>query len=757
MPQSDSSGRAPYKTGKIPYELRNQKEWDPDKNKPEYKSDDDSEESYNEDDDEFIHVPYISGGTSIEQDPPSQDKPSEVVGPNNHTPTKIVDNAFRPVIHKKPSQIPPRLRNISAVQNEIRKRMGNAGKLNLGYNKDNTARAAYRKRLPHSATFTLNQDCDKIFSHPRKMYDYFEELGVRNRSFVRPPQHAKDRELHIWGSSDRVRKTVEELRGYLVRAGPEAQSRRSMKPVGKENFSKENSAMGRGFKQRQNEMLKQALVQDFQRVPESGRTYGFTGAFLWPVEEVRPEELLGESLEALDLIRFAYKCHIVFDNQLSAFKVFTDNPGSVEKTMLRIDGLMKEYTAKFTTRNNRRIVDYVLQPPTTSVMRKDIKTLSGPTNNPGISAGKIPLLTGDILGTEAHESWLEKSKLMNVQNILRIEQDLRKAILLLPYYRGNVRMRVQYGTFELTTLRWPENTSSMPFQDFMMNLGLAGTKGRMLRDLQVKKDVATIMRKVHGANGLFEPLDHSTFELEDVVPSFGACFTFEESDGRNYRLDVGFGPDSLDARMHAKTHSIWTKADRRDNSTVLGVYNIQIDGGSSWMLHILNENTMDKSRITPRMEEFANSVALRKSPPGPLKPTGRKIFQWKKGFPGAMVPRSFEQKTSYKYRLKHNTEYIFEIARYDVYGDPKDENTPVNTSWAATLYNREWDATLASNSELGIGQSADWNPRLATFFPAHGASVEKGLDPGVIEFLSIVEMVTAFADSLKKEAPHLRH
>ena len=55
-------------------------------------------------------------------------------------------------------------------------------------------------------------------------------------------------------------------------------------------------------------------------MPEVGRTYGFTGAFLWPVEEirpeeVRPEELLGDSLEALDPIRFEYRCHIVFDNQ----------------------------------------------------------------------------------------------------------------------------------------------------------------------------------------------------------------------------------------------------------------------------------------------------------------------------------------------------------------------------------------------------------------------------------------------------------
>ena len=72
---------------------------------------------------------------------------------------------------------------------------------------------------------------------------------------------------------------------------------------------------GREYKFRQNQILKQALVQDFQQVPDVGRTYGFTGALLWPVEEVRPEGLLGDSLEALDPIRFEYRCHIVFDYQ----------------------------------------------------------------------------------------------------------------------------------------------------------------------------------------------------------------------------------------------------------------------------------------------------------------------------------------------------------------------------------------------------------------------------------------------------------
>ena len=86
------------------------------------------------------------------------------------------------------------------------------------------------------------------------------------------------------------------------------------------------------------------------------------------------------------------------------------------------------------------------------------------------------------------------------------------------------------------------------------------------------------MKKVYCANGLFEPLDHSTFELEDVVPSINACFTFQELDGPDYQLEVGIGLGSLDDRVYEKTHSIWTRADRRDNSTLLGVYKIKIDG-----------------------------------------------------------------------------------------------------------------------------------------------------------------------------------
>ena len=59
------------------------------------------------------------------------------------------------------------------------------------------------------------------------------------------------------------------------------------------------------------------------------------------------------------------------------------------------------------------------------------------------------------------------------------------------------------------------------------------------------------------------------------------------------------------------------------------------------MLHVLDENTTDEPHIAPRMEEFANSVTLKKIPQGPLEPTGDNLTQ------GLRYWNSVIQKTFY--------------------------------------------------------------------------------------------------------------
>lgn len=182
---------------------------------------------------------------------------------------------------------------------------------------------------------------------------------------------------------------------------------------------------------------------------------------------------------------------------------------------------------------------------------------------------------------------------------------------------------------------------------------------------------------------------------------------------------------------------------------------VRLDG-ASWKLLASTENTIDPTRIQPKMTAFADSVKLRKMPKSKVAYSGEKVFQWEKDLPGTMLPTTFEQKTSFKYRLIHDVDWVFEISRYDTYGNPKDVNVPVKTCWAASMWNTEWDSTLAANAGLGIGEAATWEPNLATFFPSTNekAPATRGVDPGVMAFLKNVKVVTEFLDGIKKEVSY---
>ena len=157
------------------------------------------------------------------------------------------------------------------------------------------------------------------------------------------------------------------------------------------------------------------------------------------------------------------------------------------------------------------------------------------------------------------------------------------------------------------------------------------------------------------------------------------------------------------------------------------------------------------------MTAFAESVKLSKIPKTRTELTGQRVFTWDKGLPGAMQPSTFQQKTALRYRLAHQPEWEFEIARYDHYGNPKNDHVSVETNWGATLYNTNWDSVLTANSTLDIGEAAEWHPTLETFFPSSPSAADigvEGADLGVTEFLKNVEVVTIFINSIKKGEPH---
>lgn len=433
---------------KIPLEIKNAREWDPNR-KREEESESSQFETDEEYDEDWPQGPYVSGGLQVINNGLESSKP-------------LTNQQTGHVTEGKPQYTNSR----RSTQPRRPKRVFN-------YEADNFGRAAYRKKLPHTGKFVLHKDCHEIEPSRAKLYDMFLELGVRLGSFIRPPQHVKDRELLIWGNAAQVNATITELQAWLSPNRAELIGRKS---TARDKFANEYSNIGTKYKTIQSKILKEASIQKFQQIPEVGKSYPFNGSFIWPVDELRPEEILGSNSEAFDSIRFQQQCHIVFDNKEECFKVMADDEKSVEKALLRIEGTVKEYVAK----SSRRIIEHLIEAPSTSAIRKDIKIVLGPSSGTTAEYRKVPTLTGGALDSVEHLTWAKRAAEITLDSQRRTEQALLRCIPNLTCYRGQIQMRILFGTFTLTLYKG--NGESLPFEDWLKNLQKPGTRGDLIKE-----------------------------------------------------------------------------------------------------------------------------------------------------------------------------------------------------------------------------------------------------------------------------------
>ena len=338
---------------------------------------------------------------------------------------------------------------------------------------DNAAKGAFRRGRPHDATFTLSKTCEKIEPDRIKMYSRLEEIGVRFESFIRPPQFLADRTLLLWGNEQQISQTIMELKEWVsssddVSTGPREKLQLKSKS---ENFPKLGLLQGRREEQLDKKLREEARMHKFQKNPEDGQEFAFQGYFLWPIEEVRPDDLLGPSCEAYDPIRTYNHSHIIFEPNLSSFKVLSNKEAAVQNALQRIEGTMREYVA----RSGKLYCSHMVQLPWVPNASKDVKMLAG-------SAGKIPLLTGGTITGKGVEEYLALKKRTDSSNHKRMRHALRRIVLRLPFYRGQVRMRVVFGTFTLSTFRWPGQAATVPLSEFIENIDVTSTKGVLLRE-----------------------------------------------------------------------------------------------------------------------------------------------------------------------------------------------------------------------------------------------------------------------------------
>lgn len=346
---------------------------------------------------------------------------------------------------------------------------------------DNPARADFRAGRRCNATFGLTKSCIDIEPDGMRMSKVLEEIGVRFGSFIRPPQSSTDRNLLIWGKPPQITQTLRELNQWVAASAASFQSsllaRISHVTKGGNEFAKVSLTTEEAAKILDRQLQEQAMKHKYQKVPDKSLNFKFVGYYLWPVNEIPPEDLLGPSFEAFDPLRMSFNSYILFDAKLEAFKVMADQAEGVEKAMLRIEGAFKEFVA----RSNAATTVYMVERPDEMSVRKDVKMVKK-SLSPSEHA-QVPSLAGDRLGPPELVKWSGDTKPVEEEQLFSFHEKIEKGLNRLRFFRGRVHMRALLGTFALTTYRrWPEGVTSIPFERFIEDIKLSATKGRMLQE-----------------------------------------------------------------------------------------------------------------------------------------------------------------------------------------------------------------------------------------------------------------------------------
>lgn len=347
--------------------------------------------------------------------------------------------------------------------------------------KDNPARADFRAGRRCNTTFGLTKSCIDIEPDGMRMSKVLEEIGVRIGSFIRPPQSSTDRTLLIWGKPPQIMQTLRELNQWVAASAAPFQSsllaRISHVTKGGNEFAKVSLTTEEAAKILDRQLQEQAMKHKYQKIPDKSLNFKFVGYYLWPVNEIRPEDLLGPSFEAFDPLRMSFDSYILFDAKLEAFKVMADQIEGVEKAMLRIEGSFKEFVA----RSNAATTVYMVERPDSLSVRKDVKMVKK-SLSPSEHA-QVPSLAGDRLEPSELVKWSADTKSVEVEQLFSFHENVEKGLNRLRFFRGRVHMRVLLGTFALTTYRrWPEGVTNIPFKRFVEDTKLSATKGRMLQE-----------------------------------------------------------------------------------------------------------------------------------------------------------------------------------------------------------------------------------------------------------------------------------
>ncbi|KAI9928829.1 hypothetical protein MW887_002050 [Aspergillus wentii] len=569
--------------------------------------------------------------------------------------------------------------------------------------------------------------------------------GKKDPDYPRPPGYT-DQVIYLWGDSTQVTAARELIQRLIAKCNVFPDKKKV--EWTKINAHSTNKEVDIELKER-----REVMIQQLKKAPEVQSAFPEQLLFLWPRDGPSLTESLGTQLEALDVIRARFGCHIFVPKDLPDYICAL---GQSHETMRQIAHLLRTKWSETMANSNIKSKAYVVEPPEINSMRRIVVK-----KNKHFAKA---FLQGDRLHDFQLENWRGRFALIQSKNNARLLSAIEKALRGVVFVRGHLRMRVNIGSFVLDEYRLPaDDKPSYGFEEFREMLLHEQTKGRLIPGLSIGQD--KLLAKCFKATKLLEPYESTSHSLEHAEPAYSVNFEFLGSNNALLRLEAEFAK-SPGAQEYEITQRRWLRPRKSGQSThkrsplQLAVIDFE---RCDWQVEIKSLEFHETSSIDTALKSFSHSIGFQRTATmGDLsaKP------QRKVTFPASAPVSKFIEKTAVRYRLK-GTKYIFEIARYDEYSRTSTPAFPgqspatitghisanPSTSWGASVFDPNWDNLLGEHANLPVGHSARYNPNLDTFFPPKNQPGPEDKYLGFWDFINLIKQVAELLGPEQTSSP----
>ncbi|KAI6898442.1 hypothetical protein KC318_g11583 [Hortaea werneckii] len=541
----------------------------------------------------------------------------------------------------------------------------------------------------------------------------------------------------IWGDKEAFKRTVREIGAWIKAATSDI--RRGAAP----KFAKVISQTPEKRRRTERRWRREVQRQTYRQDPPPGKCFEAIGSFHWPIEECRPDEVLGSSYEALDQIRMDCSCHITFHAGLGVFRV----AGTASQVKAGLQRLLRT-CFQITARQVLPVRKYLLRWPhetvPTYIYLEQYEHPASLTSE-GTSrtkSGRSP--RGEYLEEDVRSA---RAAMETEVNKRRVRNMIISMLGKLYYFRSSIQMRIRLGTLVLKQYKPPRDelydldeyermTDESQFQaETTQELGDRTTEERLVDYVR------------HHAGSL---LDSALSNLHEVKPTFSANFMFQ---------------DSADRVEYVEKERKWTRFERDSgNSTPLLDINLtDLKSGWAWQFDILASQPVDERKVPDTLQKFANCIRIHAL--SAAKHKGKDPFVLRYTVLSNLI--NVQERTCYSYVIA-NSEFNLEISRFQnrIYHPcpsmAAPEDGPRTSSragpdtyeprWSLSVYRQAWDTLFNENERLPVGQGVEWKSDMATWFPADiGSEMSEKEDVGWSQLMDNLGHIEAMIAKLKVE------